>query len=132
FFFQAEDGLRGKLVTGVQTCALPISSDIEYEYPIGWSELEGVANRGDFDLTQHAQFSTTKLEYVGPDGERYVPHVIEPAVSIERIVVALLVDAYDEEVVGERGRTVLRLHPEMAPVTAAVLPLIGKSDEMVA
>src|SRR5205823_11752840 len=84
FFFQAEDGLRGKLVTGVQTCALPISSDIEYEYPIGWSELEGVANRGDFDLTQHAQFSTTKLEYVGPDGERYVPHVIEPAVSIER------------------------------------------------
>ncbi|TML18126.1 MAG: glycine--tRNA ligase [Actinobacteria bacterium] len=107
------------------------TSDIEYEYPIGWSELEGVANRGDFDLTQHAQHSTTKLEYVGPDGERYVPHVIEPAVSIERIVVALLVDAYDEEVVGERERTVLRLHPEMAPVTAAVLPLIGKSDEMV-
>ncbi len=63
---------------------------------------------------------------------RYVPHVIEPAVSIERIMVALLVDAYDEEVVGERERTVLRLHPEMAPVTAAILPLIGKSDEMVA
>src|SRR5439155_15185388 len=94
------------------------TSDIEYEYPIGWSELEGVANRGNFDLTQHAQHSTTKLEYVAPDGERYVPHVIEPAVSIERIVVALLVDAYDEEVVGERERTVLRLHPEMAPVTA--------------
>src|SRR5438309_958627 len=108
------------------------TSDIEYEYPIGWSELEGVANRGDFDLTQHAQHSTTKLEYVAPDGERYVPYVIEPAVSIERIVVALLVDAYDEEVVGERERTVLRLHPEMAPVTAAVLPLVGKSDEMVA
>jgi glycyl-tRNA synthetase len=107
------------------------TSDIEYEYPIGWSELEGVANRGDYDLTQHSASSTTKLEYVGPDGERYVPYVIEPAVSIERIVVALLVDAYDEEVVGERERTVLRLHPEMAPVTAAVLPLIGKSDEMV-
>jgi glycyl-tRNA synthetase len=107
------------------------TSDIEYEYPIGWSELEGVANRGDYDLTQHSASSTTKLEYVGPDGERYVPYVIEPAVSIERIVVALLVDAYDEEVVGERDRTVLRLHPEMAPVTAAVLPLIGKSDEMV-
>jgi glycyl-tRNA synthetase len=107
------------------------TSDIEYDYPIGWSELEGVANRGDFDLTQHTQYSTTKLEYVGPDGERYVPYVIEPAVSIERIMVALLVDAYDEEVVGERERTVLRLHPEMAPVTAAVLPLIGKSDEMV-
>jgi glycyl-tRNA synthetase len=69
---------------------------------------------------------------VGQDGERYVPHVIEPAVSIERIMVALLVDAYDEEVVGERERTVLRLHPKMAPVTAALLPLIGKSDEMVA
>jgi glycyl-tRNA synthetase len=108
------------------------TSDIEYLYPIGWSELEGVANRGDYDLTQHTEFSTTKLEYVGPEGERYVPYVIEPAVSIERIFVALLVDAYDEEVVGERQRTVLRLHPEMAPVTAAVLPLIAKSDDMVA
>jgi glycyl-tRNA synthetase len=108
------------------------TSDIEYEYPIGWSELEGVANRGDYDLVQHSEHSTTKLEYVGPDGERYVPHVIEPAVSIERIMVALLVDAYDEEVVAERQRTVLRLHPEMAPVTAAVLPLIGKSEDMVA
>jgi glycyl-tRNA synthetase len=108
------------------------TSDIEYEYPIGWSELEGVANRGDFDLTQHTQHSTTKLEYVGPDGERYVPHVIEPAVSLERIIVAMLVDAYDEEVVGERERTVLRLHPQIAPVTAAILPLIAKNNDMVA
>ncbi len=108
------------------------TSDIEYRYPIGWSELEGVANRGDYDLKQHSEHSTTKLEYVGPDGERYVPYVIEPAVSIERIMVALLVDAYDEEVVGERERTVLRLHPDMAPVTAAVLPLIAKSEDMVA
>jgi glycyl-tRNA synthetase len=108
------------------------TSDIEYRYPIGWSELEGVANRGDYDLQQHSEHSTTKLEYVGPDGERYVPYVIEPAVSIERIMVALLVDAYDEEVVGERERTVLRLHPDMAPVTAAVLPLIAKSEDMVA
>jgi glycyl-tRNA synthetase len=107
------------------------TSDIEYDYPIGWSELEGVANRGDFDLTQHTEYSTTKLEYVDPNGERYTPYVIEPAVSIERIFVAMLVDAYDEEVVGERERTVLRLHPRMAPVTAAVLPLIGKSDDMV-
>jgi glycyl-tRNA synthetase len=106
------------------------TSDIEYLYPIGWSELEGVANRGDYDLTRHTDFSTTKLEYVGPDGERYVPYVIEPAVSIERIFVALLVDAYDEEVVADRERVVLRLHPEMAPVSAAVLPLIGKSEPM--
>src|SRR5437667_3717514 len=108
------------------------TSDIEYQYPIGWSELEGVANRGDFDLTRHSEFSTTKLEYVGPDGERYVPYVIEPAVSLERIIVALLVDAYDEEVVGERERTVLRFHPQVAPVTAAILPLIAKDDGMVA
>ena len=107
------------------------TSDIEYLYPIGWSELEGVANRGDYDLTRHTEFSTTKLEYVGPDGERYTPHVVEPAVSIERIFVAMLVDAYDEEIVAERERTVLRLHPLIAPVKAAILPLIGKNEDMV-
>jgi glycyl-tRNA synthetase len=106
------------------------TSDIEYLYPIGWQELEGVANRGAFDLTQHTQHSGTKLEYVGPDGERYVPHVIEPAVSIERIFVALLCDAYHEEVVGERDRTVLRLSPRVAPVKAAVLPLITRDEGM--
>ena len=108
------------------------TSDLEYLYPIGWSELEGVANRGDYDLRAHTEHSGTKLEYVGPDGERYVPHVIEPAVSIERIFLAFLIDGYDEEVVGERERTVLRLHPQIAPVKAAVLPLIGKDDAMVA
>ncbi len=107
------------------------TSDIEYLYPIGWSELEGVANRGDYDLTRHTEFSSTKLEYVGPDGERYMPYVIEPAVSLERIIVAMLVDAYDEEVVAERERTVLRLHPQVAPVSAAVLPLIAKDERMV-
>jgi glycyl-tRNA synthetase len=107
------------------------TTDIEYLYPIGWSELEGIANRGDFDLTQHTQFSGTKLEFVGQDGERYTPHVIEPAVSIERIFVALLVDAYHEEVVTDRERTVLRLHPAVAPVKAAILPLIPRNDDMV-
>jgi glycyl-tRNA synthetase len=107
------------------------TTDIEYLYPIGWSELEGIANRGDFDLTQHTQFSGTKLEFVGQDGERYTPHVIEPAVSIERIFVALLVDAYHEEVVADRERTVLRLHPAVAPVKAAILPLIPRNDDMV-
>jgi glycyl-tRNA synthetase len=108
------------------------TSDIEYLYPIGWQELEGVANRGAFDLTQHTEHSGTKLEWVGPDGERYVPHVIEPAVSIERIFVAMMVDAYDEEVVAERDRTVLRLHPAVAPIKAAILPLIAKNEDMVA
>jgi glycyl-tRNA synthetase len=106
------------------------TTDLEYLYPIGWSELEGIANRGEYDLTQHTQASGTKLEYVGPDGERYTPHVVEPAVSIDRILLAFLVDGYDEEVVVERQRTVLRLHPRVAPVKAAILPLIGKSDEM--
>jgi glycyl-tRNA synthetase len=107
------------------------TSDIEYLFPIGWSELEGIANRGDFDLTQHTQYSGMKLEYVGQDGERYVPHVIEPAGGPDRAFLAFLVDAYDEEVVAERQRTVLRLHPRIAPVKAAILPLIGKADGMV-
>ena len=106
------------------------TSDIEYQYPIGWQELEGVANRGDFDLTQHTQHSGTKLEFVGQDGDRYTPHVIEPAVSIERIFVALLCDAYHEEVVGDRDRTVLQLSPKVAPVKAAILPLIAKDEGM--
>jgi glycyl-tRNA synthetase len=106
------------------------TSDIEYLYPIGWQELEGIANRGTYDLTQHTDNSGTKLEYVGPDGERYTPAVVEPAVSIERIFVALLCDAYHEEVVGERERTVLRLSPRVAPVKAAVLPLIPRDEGM--
>ena len=108
------------------------TSDIEYEYPIGWSELEGIANRGDFDLKQHTQHSGTKLEYVGEGDERYTPFVIEPAVSIERIFVAMLVDGYDEETVAERERTVVRLHPLIAPVKAAILPLVAKNEDMVA
>jgi glycyl-tRNA synthetase len=108
------------------------TTDIEYLYPIGWQELEGVANRGEFDLTQHTQQSGTKLEWIDPDGNRYTPHVIEPAVSIERIFVALLCDAYHEEVVGDRERVVLRLHPQVAPVKAAILPLIPRDEGMAA
>ena len=107
------------------------TSDIEYLFPIGWSELEGVANRGDFDLTAHTQASGTKLEWVEQDGTRYTPHVIEPAAGVNRAMLAFLCDAYDEEVVAERERTVLRLHPQIAPVKAAILPLIGKDTVMV-
>jgi glycyl-tRNA synthetase len=108
------------------------TSDIEYLFPIGWSELEGIANRGDFDLKQHSEHSGNTLEYVGPDGkERYVPYVIEPAGGVDRSLLAFLVDAYDEEVVADRERTVLRLHPQIAPVKAAVLPLIAKDEGMV-
>jgi glycyl-tRNA synthetase len=108
------------------------TSDIEYLFPIGWSELEGIANRGAFDLTQHTDASGTKLEWVDAGtGERFVPYVIEPALGVNRSMLTFMIDAYDEEVVGERERTVLRLHPQLAPVKAAVLPLIGKDTEMV-
>ncbi len=106
------------------------TSDVEYLFPIGWSELEGIANRGDFDLTQHAQYSGQKLEYVDTaTRERYVPHVIEPAAGADRAMLAFLVDAYDEdEIEGER-RTVLRLHPLLAPVKVAVLPLVKRDGQ---
>ena len=108
------------------------TSDIEYLFPIGWSELEGIANRGAFDLTQHTEASGTKLEWVDAgSGERFVPYVIEPALGVNRSMLTFMIDAYDEEVVGERERTVLRLHPQLAPVKAAILPLIGKDTAMV-
>ena len=107
------------------------TSDIEYLYPIGWSELEGIANRGTFDLTAHTEASGTRLEWVdGGSGERYIPAVIEPAAGVNRSMLAFLCDAYDEEVVAERDRTVLRLHPQIAPVKVAVLPLIPRDSGM--
>ncbi|MEO7197095.1 MAG: glycine--tRNA ligase [Solirubrobacterales bacterium] len=103
------------------------TSDIEYLFPMGYSELEGIANRGDFDLTQHAKFSGEKLEYFDQGtGERYVPYVIEPAAGVDRATLAFIVDAYDVEEVEGRSRTVLRLHPKLAPVKVAVMPLVNK------
>ncbi len=106
------------------------TSDIEYLFPIGWQELEGVANRGDYDLRQHSDASGTKLEWIGHE-ERYVPYVIEPALGVGRAFLTFMCDAYDEEVVADRPRTLLRLHPRLAPVKAAVLPLIGRDSGMV-
>ncbi|MGZ5386991.1 MAG: glycine--tRNA ligase [Solirubrobacterales bacterium] len=106
------------------------TSDIEYEFPMGFSELEGIANRGDFDLVQHAKHSGEKLEYVdSADGSRYVPHVIEPSAGADRATLAFMVDAYDEEEVEGRERVVLRLHPKLAPVKVAVLPLVNKDGQ---
>ena len=103
------------------------TSDIEYLFPIGWSELEGIANRGDYDLTQHAKHSGEKLEYVDTaTGERFVPHVVEPAAGADRSMLAFMVDAYDEEEIEGRQRTLLRLHPRLAPVKVAVLPLVSR------
>ena len=86
------------------------TSDIEYRFPMGYSELEGIANRGDFDLTQHAEFSGEKLEYFDQgSGERYVPHVIEPAAGVDRATLAFIVDAYDvEEVEGRDAHRAAR------------------------
>jgi glycyl-tRNA synthetase len=107
------------------------TSDIEYLFPIGWSELEGIANRGDYDLKAHTDASGTKLEWVDSEsGERYTPYVVEPAAGVNRSLLAFMVDAYDEEVVAGRPRTVLRLHPELAPVKVAVLPLIPRNEEI--
>src|SRR4051812_3549173 len=106
------------------------TADVEYLFPIGWSELEGIANRGDFDLTQHTEFSGEKLEYFDQQsGDRYVPHVIEPAAGADRATLAFLVDAYDEEEVEGEQRTLLRLHPLLAPVKVAVLPLLRKEGQ---
>jgi glycyl-tRNA synthetase len=106
------------------------TADVEYLFPIGWSELEGIANRGTFDLTQHAEHSGEKLEYFDQQsGDRYVPAVIEPAAGADRATLAFLVDAYDEEEVNGETRTVLKLHPRLAPVKAAVLPLVRKDGQ---
>jgi glycyl-tRNA synthetase len=106
------------------------TSDIEYLFPIGWQELEGIADRGDFDLRAHAEHSGQKLEYVDTaTGERYVPHVIEPAAGADRAALAFLVDAYDEDEIEGEKRTVLRLHPLVAPIKVAVLPLVRKDGQ---
>ncbi len=106
------------------------TSDVEYLFPIGWSELEGIANRGDYDLKAHAEHSGQKLEYVDTaSGARYVPHVIEPAAGVDRAMLAFLVDAYDEDEIEGEKRTVLRLHPRLAPVKVAVLPLVRKDGQ---
>ena len=102
-------------------------SDIEYLFPMGWSELEGIANRGDFDLKQHALFSGKSLNYYDEDSkEAIVPCVIEPSSGVDRAVLAFLCDAYAEEPDKDEVRTVLHLHPAIAPIKIAVLPLSKK------
>ena len=102
-------------------------SDIEYLFPMGWSELEGIANRGDFDLRQHAQFSGKSLNYYDEDSkETLVPCIIEPSSGVDRAVLTFLCDAYSEEPDKDEIRTVLRLHPAIAPIKVAVLPLSKK------
>jgi glycyl-tRNA synthetase len=106
--------------------------DIDYRFPIGWSELMGIANRTDFDLKQHAKFSGKSLTYFDEERkEHVVPYVVEPAMGVDRALLAFMVDAYVEEEVRGEKRVVLRFHPELAPVKVAVLPLLKKRDEIV-
>jgi glycyl-tRNA synthetase len=108
------------------------TADIEYLFPMGWSELEGVANRADFDLKQHAQFSGKALEYFDEETkQKIVPYVIEPSAGADRATLAFLVDAYQEEEVRSEKRVVLKFHPELAPIKIAVLPLLKKNDRIV-
>ncbi len=107
------------------------TSDVEFLFPWGWDELEGIANRGDYDLTQHAMHSGEKLDYFDQESNtRYRPHVIEPAAGATRTMMAFLLAAYDEEDVRGEVRTVLRLHHRLAPYKVAVLPL-SKKDTLV-
>ena len=98
--------------------------DIEYLFPMGWAELEGIANRGDYDLTQHAKFSGKDLSfYDNENGQHYIPYIIEPSAGVERSFLAFLIDSYREEVVEGEKRVVLSLHPSLTPIKVAVLPL---------
>jgi glycyl-tRNA synthetase len=105
-------------------------TDIEYHYPFGWGELEGIANRTDFDLRQHAAYSGKDLTFFDEETrERYLPYVIEPAVGVDRILLICLLDAYDEDVQDNEPRVVLRLHPRLAPVKVGVFPLLRKDGQ---
>ena len=112
------------------------TTDVEYNFPFGWDEIEGIANRQSFDLDQHAKFSGKKLEYFDPEtNEHLVPHVIEPSAGVGRLMLAFLCDAYHEEEAptadgkSER-RVVLKLHPKLAPIKKAILPLVKKDEQL--
>jgi glycyl-tRNA synthetase len=103
-------------------------ADVEYKFPFGWKELEGIANRTDFDLKRHSEATGRDLQYFDDQTrERYFPHVIEPAIGVDRATLTFLVDAYDEEVLEDGdSRIVLHLHPRLAPIKAGIFPLVKK------
>ncbi|MBQ7040084.1 MAG: glycine--tRNA ligase, partial [Clostridia bacterium] len=107
------------------------TTDIEYLFPFGWGELWGIADRTDFDLKQHAEHSGENMEYLDPiTNEKYVPYCVEPSLGADRVALAFLCEAYDEEEIAEGDtRVVMRLSPALAPMKAAVLPLSKKLSE---
>ena len=104
------------------------TTDIEYNFPFGWGELWGIANRTDFDLKQHSEHSGENFNYLDPTtGEQFIPYCIEPSLGADRVLLAFLCDAYDEEILeNDDSRVVLRFHPALSPYKAAVLPLVKK------
>ena len=107
-------------------------TDIEYNFPFGWSELEGIANRTDFDLREHSRVSKKDLSYFDDETrEKYIPHVIEPSAGVDRTFFAIIADAYHEEEVKGKKRVVLKLKPKMAPYHAAIFPLLKNKPEVV-
>jgi len=103
--------------------------DVEYLFPMGWSELEGIANRGDYDLTKHADYSGRDFSYYDRETDtRYIPFAIEPSAGVDRSLLAFLLDAYHEEEIQGENRVVLRFHPTLAPIKVAVLPLSRKEN----
>jgi glycyl-tRNA synthetase len=101
--------------------------DIQYQFPFGWQEFEGIHNRTDFDLKRHQEYSGKKMEYVDTaTNERFVPYIIETSMGIDRLLLVVLVDAYREETVEGEQRVVLRLHPGLAPIKAGIFPLVNK------
>ena len=106
--------------------------DIQYEYPFGWDELEGIHYRGDYDLTQHQKFSGVDMSYFDDETkERFIPHIIETSVGVDRTMLMVLLDAYDEDEMNGDKRIVLRFKPNMAPVKLAVFPLLKNKPELV-
>ena len=123
-FLRAEPHPEDKLAHYARAAA-----DIQYKFPIGWQEVEGVHNRTDFDLTRHQEYSGKKMEYFDQkEQKRYVPYVIETSIGLDRCTLMVLCDAYREEEVEGEKRTVLKIKPELAPITAGVFPLIKKPE----
>ena len=107
-------------------------TDIEYNFPFGWSELYGLAHRGDFDLSQHAKFSGQDLSYLDQiSNHRYIPHVLEPTFGVDRSVLVSLVSAYTEEKVGDEERVVLKFPKNLAPIKVAIFPLLKNKEKLV-
>jgi glycyl-tRNA synthetase len=108
--------------------------DIEYKFPIGWSEIEGIASRSDFDLGQHQKYSGEELQYLDDDGNKYIPYVIEPSCGVERVLLACLVDSYEEFEKGRTGEgskeTMLRLKNNISPFQVAILPLVKNKENI--